>query len=428
MRSRRLALAGLFRIVLMVWLTLACAYAADTLTVLHSLGGSDGQSPTGGLVFDSKGNLYGTAWIGGASGANCLYFYGCGTVFELSPASGGGWTFQVIYTFSGAEDGGNPKGDLVVDSQGNLYGTTFYGGVVNTNCSLGCGTVFELSPDSSGWTLTTLHAFGWSDGANPAGMTRDSRGRLYGTTYYGGSWSVGTVFELAPSKGVWHLSTVYTFGDSNNTAGGIYPNGGLVIDGLGNLYGTANSGGYSSSGCYVNGCGTVFEISPGGKFTVLHKFLGYLHEDGANSEGTLVLDAAGDVFGTTAFGGTSCGSGCSYGTVFKLSHSSGTWKEKVLHRFNGTDGQQAMGDLAMDRAGNVYGATNYGGTVCGNCGTVFTIQKNGSGFTSLYSFTAGADGLGPVGGVTLNASGDLFGTVRNGAGLGQGEVFELLPQ
>jgi uncharacterized repeat protein (TIGR03803 family) len=221
---------------------------------------------------------------------------------------------------------------------------------------------------------------------------------------------------------------LHDFG-SNNYAGGTNPSGRLVLDGRGNLYGTASSGGYFSSGCYMNGCGTVFEISLGGKLTVLHRFLGYLYEDGADSEGTLVLDAAGDVFGTTAFGGTSCGSGCSYGTVFKLSHSSGTWKEKVLHRFNGTDGQRPMGDLAMDRAGNLYGATNYGGTVCGNCGTVFTIQKNGSGFASLYSFTAGSDGFGPFGGVTLNASGELFGTAGYGEGgtLG-GVVFELSPQ
>ncbi len=202
---------------------------------------------------------------------------------------------------------------------------------------------------------------------------------------------------------------------------------GLAMDGSGNLYGTATGGGYSSSEC-LNGCGTVFEISPGGKFTVLYKFLGSLHKDGANSEGKLVLDAAGDVFGTTAFGGTSSCSGCSNGTVFKISHTSGTWKEQVLHRFNGTDGQMPMGDLAIDSAGNLYGATNYGGTVCVNCGTVFTIKKNGSGFASLYSFTAGADGLGPFGGVILNASGDLFGTVGYGAGFGAGDVFELSPQ
>jgi uncharacterized repeat protein (TIGR03803 family) len=413
-------------LVSVLWLTSICATASDTLTVLHTLSGFDGQLPTGGLVFDSKGNLYGTASIGGTSSASCLNFSNCGTVFELSPVGGGGWTFQVIYSFTGGADGAVPGGDLVVDNLGNIYGTAQSGGTVNSNCSKGCGTVFELSPSGSSWTFTTLHSFSWSDGANPLGVIRDSRGRLYGTTYDGGSWSAGTVFELAGSNGVWNLSTLYTFGDSGNVAGGTYPSAGLTMDGHGNLYGTAFSGGYSSSGCYAS-CGTVFEISPGGKFTVLYKFLGSLHKDGANSEGKLVLDAAGDVFGTTAFGGTSC-KGCNYGTVFKLSHSSGTWKEQVLHRFNGTDGQTPMGDLAIDSAGNLYGATNYGGTVCVNCGTVFTIKKNGSGFASLYSFTAGADGDDPFGGVTLNTAGDLFGTAGYGTAFGQGEVFELSPQ
>jgi uncharacterized repeat protein (TIGR03803 family) len=426
MRSRRLALTGLFHVALIISLASVCANAADTLIVLHNLSGDEGFQPVGGLVFDAKGNLYGTAHFGGLPSVNC--FSGCGTVFELSP-SGAGWTFQGIYSFTGVADGAAPGSDLMVDNLGNVYGTTQFGGTVNSNCSKGCGTVFELSPSSSGWTLTTLHSFNGPDGANPfSGLVRDPAGRLYGTTYDGGCCSAGTVYEISSSHGVWSLTTLHDFG-SNNYAGGTNPSGRLVLDGRGNLYGTASSGGYFSSGCDMDGCGTVFEISLGGKLTVLHRFLGYLYEDGADSEGTLVLDAAGDVFGTTAFGGTSCGSGCSYGTVFKLSHSSGTWKEKVLHRFNGTDGQQPMGDLAIDRAGNLYGATNYGGTVCANCGTVFTIQKNGSGFASLYSFTAGADGFGPFGGVTLNASGELFGTAGYGEGgtLG-GVVFELSPQ
>jgi hypothetical protein len=413
-------------------LTVTCARASDALTVLHTFDGADGESPFGGVVMDSKGNLYGTTMMGGTYyGTNCAL--SCGTVFELSPASGGGWTFQVIYNFTGDADGGNPRGNLIVDNLGNIYGTTTVGGTVNSNCSVGCGTVFELSPSSAGgWVLKTLHSFDWTDGAHPsAGVIRDSAGRLYGVTSEGGL-SVGNVFALAPSKGVWKFLTLYTFGSDGNS-GGSYPNSGLAMDVGGNLYGTATMGGSDAAGCPSNGCGTVFELSgPLGseKFTVLHSFEGLTYHDGAWPEGQLLIDGAGDLYGTTVAGGVACSQCNGYGTVFKLSRSSGTWREQILLRFSGTDGENPAGALAMDSAGNLYGATGGGGAYY--AGTVFTLKPSGSSwqFASLYSFTGGPDGLGVSGGVILDASGDIFGTATYGGSpiIGNGTVFELSPQ
>jgi len=401
----------------------AGAWAADTSKTLYDF---TAQSGPGTLISDPKGNLYGTTSGGGLSSANCPF--NCGVVFELSPA-GSGWTYNVLYNFTGGADGGQPRGTLAFDVAGNLYGTTASGGTVNSNCSTGCGTVFELSPSGSSWALSVLHSFdGGEDGTAPSsGVILDANGNLYGTTASGGTGGGGIVFELSPSPSGWIFSTVYnpTWSD------GTFLVGGLVLDAMGNLYGTAWTGGISNN-C-GQGCGTVFELSPSGsgwKFLMLHTFSGPTLGDGALPWGTLIRDSAGDLFGTTSEGGARCGS-CA-GTVFKLSLSQGVWKETVLHRFRGTsfsDGEAPLAGLTMDGQGNLYGTTNYGGATCADCGTVFKLVPNSKGgwnYRTIYSFSNGADGGRPSGGVVVDTAGHVFATTTSGGSRFSGTVFELV--
>jgi uncharacterized repeat protein (TIGR03803 family) len=286
-----------------------------TETILYRFsGGSDGIYPNGSLVFDAAGDLFGTTNQGGA--------YGYGTVFELSPQHGGGWTEKVLYSFGYGPDGQNPAAGLVMDRAGNLYGTTALGGIYY-NCYQGvsCGTVFELSPQPGGnWTETVLHSFGnGTDGQYPlAGLIVDSSGNLFGTTESGGPYnncpygfspSCGTVFELSPTPGGgWTEAVIHSFG--NGTDGQV-PEAGLTFDTAGNLYGTTQYG-----GTYLYG-GTVFELSPndagGWTEAVLHSF-GNAPDGMFPYYGGVVLDAAGNVYGTTASGGDYY-----TGIVFKIS-------------------------------------------------------------------------------------------------------------
>jgi len=400
------------------------AQASSTVTVLHGFEFKTGESPVGDLIFDPTGNIYGTTTSGGLVNPNCES--GCGVVFELSP-SGGGWTYAVIYSFTGGADGGEPDGRLTLDSEGNLYGTANLGGTVNPDyCpSAGCGTAFELSPSGGQWAFTLLHSFSGPDGSSPyTGLTRDSSGNLYGTTFKGGSAGAGTVFELSSSGGGWTFLTLYALSGYSD---GQLPASDLVIDGNGNIYGAAQQGGSSESSC-SNYCGTVFELSPSGdtwQFSLLYAFMGAKFGDGGLPWGSLTLDSEGNLYGTTFEGGTTC----DCGTVFQLSQAAGTWKEQILYRFSGPDGRNPLGGLTMDKAGDLYGTTLYGGTSCSECGTVFgltpDVKGGGWNFSSLYSFTDGADGGEPVAGVIANASGDLYGTTTVPGGLYDGTLFEL---
>lgn len=237
-----------------------CVAISDT--VLHSFSkGSDGNFPDrGSLVFDSSGNLYGTTNLGGA---NSL-----GTVFELSPKAGGGWKETVIYNFDNGDAGNSPQGGVILESNGALFGTTYSGGSHNG------GTVFKLIPHSDGtWTEKVLHSFGQgSDGYAPiAGVTVDSAGNLYGTTVYGGAFSEGTVYKLTPDgDGNWSEKILHNF--DNNGTDGADPYGVVILDSAGDLYGTTYYGGTNT--CGGPGCGIVFELSPGAaetwNETVLH--------------------------------------------------------------------------------------------------------------------------------------------------------------
>ena len=324
-------------------------------SILYSFIGAngDGSFPTGSLVFDALGDLYGTTRLGGS--AKCR---SCGTVFKLSPGSGGIWTESVIYSFgtNSSTDGDAPQAGLVFDTQGNLYGTTYGGG---TN---GGGTVFELSPTSSGpWTETILHNFASSGDLFPTGsLIFDAKGNLYGT-------SQSDVFELSSVNGQWQETIVHVFSGGSD---GERPYGTLALDSAGNLYGTSQSGG-------IYGAGTVYELSPtsSGAWTknILYSFKG-VNGDGAWPQAGVVFDSAGNLYGTTSGGGSYTGL-CQYGcgTVFKLVESPRGWNERVLYQFTGgADGRQPVAPVLVDSTGNLFGTTNFGGT--GAAGAVFQIK------------------------------------------------------
>jgi len=394
---------------------------AQQETVLHSFGNSsDGVFPVDGLIFDISGNLYGTTYVGGIHSA--------GTVFELSPQGGGGWTETVLHSFGNGTDGSGPEAGLILDSAGNLYGTTAFGGIY------GLGTVFELSPRAGGgWTETVLHSFGnGNDGQLPVAPLVYADGNLYGTTNGGGIHDAGTVFELSPNGGGGYTETLlHNFGNPA-TNDGSYPSAGLVFDSAGNLYSTTSQGG-------IHGFGTAFELSPrqGGGWTetLLHNFGNPSTNDGYIPYTGLIFDSAGNLYGTTSGGGIHGG-----GTAFELSpRGGGSWTETVLHNFGGgTDGAYLLAGLAMDTAGNLYGTTDSGGihsNCSGGCGTAFELSpRQGGGWTErvLHNFGSGADGNEPAAGLVLDSAGNLYGTTEGGGihscgGLGCGTAFKIAP-
>jgi uncharacterized repeat protein (TIGR03803 family) len=394
---------------------------AQTYTVLHSFSGADGANSHGDLIRDAAGNLYGTTAFGGTS-ANCSG--GCGTVFELNPSSG---VETVLHSFSGP-DGAFPAAGVIMDAAGNFYGTTVEGGGTGFCRHFGCGTVFKL--DTTG-NLTVLYAFiGDGDGGNPvAGLVMDAAGNLYGTTSFGGntSGSFGVVFKVNPST---HMETVvYNF---QGFSDGARPAAALIMDAAGNLYGTTPAGGgFSSPTCGNQGavdCGTVFEVTPSiGAETVLYRFKGA--PDGASPVAPLIMDTAGNLYGTTSAGGTStnCPGGC--GTAFKLNPSSGV--ETVLRNFTGlADGASPQAGLTMDAAGNLYSTTSGGGAsaTCPGCGTVFKLDASDNE-TLLRTFAGSAgtpmDGAVSVTGLSTDGAGGLYGTTVAGGASGLGTVFKL---
>ena len=341
-------------------------------------GFGSGLNPLGDLIRDAAGNLYGTTVSGGNQNqryCNDGISQGCGLVFELSPTTGGGWKETVLYEFTGGVHGMSPQAGLVQDAAGNLYGTTQSGGAG------AAGVVFELTPAAGGvWTDTVLHAFVGVDGQYPvANLAIDATGNLYGTTPQGGNYDCGVVFELSPgSGGIWNETVIKNF--KCDADGGV-PLAGVTVDSAGNLYGTTYYGGIVG-GCPSaggQGCGVAFKLSPsssGWRETVLYTFTGA--DDGGGPEASLVLDASGNLYGTTVAGGLStCSvnySGC--GVVFELSpEAGGGWKERVLHAFrNHRDGASPVTGLVLDGTGNLYGTTLQGGytTTC-NCGAAFEI-------------------------------------------------------
>ncbi len=412
--------------------TLALSAHAQTETVLYNLNGTtDGKYPFGTITFDAAGNIYGTSLYGGDF-TNCPST-GCGAVWEISPGSGGTWTETVLHTFAGGTDGATPYAGLVSDGAGNLYGATANGGKSHAlQCSAGCGTIFELSPaNGGGWTETILHAFsGGRDGAGAwSGLIRDTAGNLYGSTFGGGDltgvncapYGCGVIFELSPTSTGWKETVLHAFTGGSAGAG---PFGALVFDTVGNLYGTTTEGGFVDCSC-----GVVFKLTPvtgGWKETVLHTFTG---PNGNDPQTSLIFDPAGNLYGTTALGGPpeDCDDGC--GTVFELTPTvSGPWTPTKVHIFTQQDqaaGDTPIGGLIRDSAGNFYGEANSGGTF----GGVIFKSSLVSGvwhYSVLFSFGA-TGGEGPIGGLISDASGNFYGTASVGGANDAGTIFKITP-
>jgi hypothetical protein len=418
------------------------SHAAAAEKVLFEFDYTTGFNPVSGLIFDAKGNLYGT--VPDSGGTN----YG-GNVFELSPAPDGTWTEQILYTFgSSPTDGNTPESGLIMDAAGNLYGTTYFGGTGSCTDGpyTGCGTVFELVPGSNGqWAEKILYSFGAApDGNYPyANLIMDAAGNLYGTTALGGEttckYGCGTVFELMPgANGQWTENLLYTF---KGYWDGYNP-GDLAFDAAGTLYGSTPRGGALLGDC--NRCGTIFTLTPGkdGKWNkkVLHTFSG---PDG-NEPGTpLIFDAHGNMYGTTYLGGrtSTCNTfygryGC--GVVFELTpHANGQWTEKVLRSF--FDERSPGGGVIMDARGNLYATTTYAGDrFNSHLGTVFELSPAGNGGwtqTILHEFPeVDGDGEMPLSNLVFDSSGNLYGTTEYGGSSGCpfnnqtcGTVFEVTP-
>ena len=467
-------------------------------TVLYTFtGGADGGYPAAGVIRNSEGNLFGTTIYGGNLGSSLDYCYGCGVVYKLDTSM----NETVLYAFTGGADGGYPDAGVIADSAGNLYGTTnsgsgtavlgavyklntagqetsypllappdgsdVYPGVIRDEAGNLYGTAYEAGTGGYGVVFkldpagqeTVLYSFtGWPNGVEPQGVIGDSAGNLYGITYNGGTASgLGLVYELTQAG---QETVLHSF--AGGTGDGIFPSGGLLRDSAGNLYGATEEGGPS-------GFGVVYKLNTSGQETILYSFTGYA--DGGFANGWLVLDSAGNLYGTAAFGGTgfsdlgygvvyklsatgqetvlytftggadggspyagvirdpagnlygtTYGGGSGYGVVYKLNTAG---QETVLHTFTGgADGGYPSSGVIRDSAGNLYGTTSSGGT--SGAGVVYKVSTSGQE-TVLYNFTGGNGGSGPSGGVITDSAGNLYGTAGGGKNLG-GVVFELIPQ
>ena len=378
----------------------ASAVQAQTFTVLHQFGyGHDGYEPLAGVTLDTAGNLYGTTTFGGSEG----------TVYKLGRI-GSGWVYSKLYGFSGS-DGEFPIAKLAIGRDGSLYGTTTAGG------KGGSGVAFNLRPPPTRcvavqclWQLTVLHSFTYSyEGTSASNLNFDSAGNLFGTTADGGPGGLGTVYKLTPSGGSWTYTMLTNF---EGTGAGA-PYGGVIPDQNGNVYGTG----------YDTYPGTVFEVTSSGAVQVLHKFHS---SDGLDPFYGLIFGPQGNLYGETAFGGAS-GEG---GTVFELAPSGGGWSFSLLYSFPGIINNGAIGNasLSMDAEGNLYGTTFGNGTY--NYGTVFKLTPSPSGwiYTDLHDFTGGDDGCYPWSDVSIDKQGNLYGTAsacgQNGF---SGTVWEITP-
>jgi uncharacterized repeat protein (TIGR03803 family) len=426
MRPKELFSTGKSTFVIFIALLLVSAISptqaqVQKFKVLHTFKGSDGAAPVGQLVRDKAGNLYGTTIVGGTG--KCQL--GCGTVFKMEESGKMTW----VRSFNGA-NGRQPEAGLLRDAAGNLFGTTVDGGDLSCTPPYGCGTLFKLNKVGE---ETIEHKFtGQHDGYGPEPLlVEDSAGNLYGTTYIGGENGLGTVFEVdAAGK----KTILYNFTGGSD---GCFPYPGVILDAVGNLYGVTLDGG---AGFGNSGYGVVFEVNTGGNETVLHTFEG---SDGANPDSVLLFDSRGNLYGTTDNGGSSetCEGGC--GTIFELSPQDGGWSETVLYNFCSLDDCSdgflpARGPLVRDSAGNLYGTTDFGGSsrYCNGegCGVVFKLDRAGKE-SVLHSFTDGADGASPYAGLTIDSAGNLYGAVlfggdlncKAGNGQGCGTVFRITP-
>jgi uncharacterized repeat protein (TIGR03803 family) len=388
---------------------------------LVSFNGINGQYPAAGVTFDSNGNMYGTTAQGGPAFnplASTVLADGLGTIWKFTPSAG----LNTLFSFSGATSPGNngyrPLTPIVVDSQGNLYGTTIYGGndfTPDINGHLGWGLVFKFSAAGQ---FSLVHEFSGPDGANPVGMIIDSQGNLFGATSQGGlNWDpglgdfgLGTVFEYS-SAGTFTNPVLFSSANGGGTI-----SGGLVEDALGNLYGTTYEGG-------SNGQGSIFRYSPSSGLTTLVNFTG---ANGSLPTAPPIIDSQGNLYGTTYQGGAFSGpqSSCC-GTLWKYSTTTGVFT--TLVSFDGdrvpADGLFPVGGVVMDSNGNLYGGTVMGGAF--GDGLLYEYSSTGQ-LTTLVTFS-GPNGWNPEGSLTFDAAGNLYGVTNQGGTSGYGTVFQLTP-
>jgi uncharacterized repeat protein (TIGR03803 family) len=350
------------------------------------------ENPAGSVTMDSRGNLYGTTYSSGVNNR--------GTVFKLTPPeqSGGNWTARTLHIFQGQPDGEYPGGNLVMDSEGNLYGTAGGG-------SQGGGVIFEITAAGKEKILYNFK-LNKIDGHGPSGLLRDSQGNFYGTTGGGGPTNNGTVYELTAAG---EEKVLYSF---TGFPDGYTPEGPLVMDTQGNLYGTTFKGGPKFAG-------TVFQVTPAGVETILHAFEAN-STDGQYPYAGLVMDSQGNLYGTTGYGGDNA-----FGTVFEITAAG---VEKILYSFKGgsKDGQLPEASLILDSLGNLYGTTAYDANFIGPFGTVFELISAGKEIL-LHKFTNDPDGFNPQAGLFMDSLGNLYGTTYGGGANSGGTVFKVVP-
>ncbi len=404
--------ARIFSVIVLLLSSTLIVMSQNPQKVLYSFtGGADGAQPHQALTLDQAGNLYGTTFAGG--------MYGAGTIYRLSPNGDGTWKQTVLYSFTCGDDGGYTDwGRLTFDAAGNLYGVTVFCG------KYGQGTVFKLTPNPDGtWTESVVHQFtGGEDGTQPRTVPWfDAAGNLYGTVAYAGAYGCGTIYKLTPSPGnEWTYRAIHQFMDDPACSSWV----GLIPDAAGNLYGTTRN---AVGGCTdpPQECGTVFKLTPSSDgnwtFSVIHQFIG---SDGSDpSVSGLIFDEAGNLYGLTQAGGR-----YSTGVLFKLEPGAGdTWVYQVLHDFDGpTDGGYPISQMVRDAHGNLYGTANLVGPF--GYGTFFKASPNSDGswrFSVLHNFT-GSDGAYPLG-LVRDSAGNLFGTTVFGGAYGNGVVYQFTP-
>jgi uncharacterized repeat protein (TIGR03803 family) len=394
----------------------APAAQAQTYTIIHDFtGGGDGGNPFTGLTIDAAGSLYGTTTAGGNHGA--------GVIFKLKHG-GSGWRFTPIYTFTGGSDGAGSQGRVAIAADGTLYGSTGSGGL--RRCSgVGCGTVFHLRPPAfaprsalTPWTQNVIYSFSGTDGYIPQGdLTFDASGNIYGTTVGGGAFNWGAIYKLTPSGGGWTESVLYSAQEDNN---GFEPYGGVVRDASGNLYGVFQ---FSSGGS-----GAVFQLTPSGSAwteQTIHNF-NFSGDNGVEPIGGLIMDASGNLYGTTLYGGTFPAGG----TAFELTPGGGGWSYQTIHSFQNGDGGPED-KLMMDATGNLYGTAFSAGAF--GWGSVFKLTPSIGGWTmtTLHDFCADdfpcRDGARPMSNVVMDAQGSLYGTTTGGGAYAFGVVWKITP-